>query len=82
MAERKLGYMELIDFIAGGSTPEQVVAFRPSAETQKHVSELLEKNRKGELNESETSELDMYTELEHVFRMAKIRAREIIAERS
>lgn len=81
MAESKLGYMELIDFIAGGSTPEQVIAFRPSAETQKHVSELLEKNRNGELTETETSELDLYTELEHVFRMAKIRAREILAER-
>lgn len=81
MAESKLGYMELVDFIAGGSTPEQVIAFRPSAETEKHVSELLEKNRNGELTEAEARALDRYEELEHVFIMAKARARQILAER-
>ena len=34
---------EIIDFIAEGTTPEKVIAFRPSAETQSRAEELMYK---------------------------------------
>src|SRR3984893_17748511 len=33
-------YEEIIDFIAAGTTPEAVVAFRPSDDVQRRVAEL------------------------------------------
>jgi HKD family nuclease len=35
-------YDEIIDFIAAGTTPETVVAFRPSDSVQERVAELVE----------------------------------------
>ena len=76
----KLAYMDMIDFIARGSTPSEVANFRPSDEAQRRVSELLGKNSAGEIAEAELSELDHYLELEHIMRMAKVRARQLLAE--
>jgi hypothetical protein len=56
-----------------------VADYKPSPEAQRSVSELLERNRAGVLNDDEKAELDHYVELEHILRMAKIRAREILA---
>ena len=39
--------MELIEFIASGTTPEAVIQFRPSESTQQRVSELIERKRDG-----------------------------------
>jgi hypothetical protein len=75
-------YMELVDFIANGTTPETVAAFRPSAEAQQRVSELLERNRESQLTEDETVELEAFVVLEHILRLAKAKARLILAERS
>ena len=30
-------YLELVDFVAGGTTPQDVVNFRPSAEAQQRL---------------------------------------------
>ena len=38
-------YMELVDFVARGVTPEDVANFRPSVEAQMRVADLLEKQR-------------------------------------
>ncbi len=74
-------YMELIDFVARGSTPEQVAGFRPSPEAQKRVAELLERQRETELTEEETAELDGYVQLEHILGLAKAKAQLILANR-
>jgi hypothetical protein len=79
VAQTQPAYMEMVDFIANGTTPDQVVNYRPSPAVQRRVSELLEKNNAGVLSEDDQTELDHYLELEHIFRMAKIRAREILA---
>jgi hypothetical protein len=34
-------YLEIIDFIAAGTTPEAVTHFQPSAEAQQRVAELI-----------------------------------------
>ena len=53
-------YDEVIDFIAMGTSPEKVIAFRPSAKMQTRVSELLFKEKNSSLTTAEKSELDNY----------------------
>ena len=75
-------YMELVDFVARGSSAEQVANFRPSPEAQKRVAELLERQRESELTEEETAELDGFVQLEHILGMARAKAQLILATRS
>ena len=72
-------YHEIIDFIAAGTTPEQVINFRPSPQTQKKVEELVDKEREQRASAEEKAELDHFMELEHILRMAKAKARQILA---
>jgi hypothetical protein len=69
-------YDEIIDFIAGGTTPEGVVAFRPSDGIQQRVAELVERSKNGSISSEEQSELEDYLQLEHIMIMAKARARQ------
>jgi hypothetical protein len=75
-------YMELVDFVAGGTTPEDVAAFHPSAEAQRRLSELIERERQSGLTNEEAAELTHFLELEHILRIAKAKARLILANRS
>jgi hypothetical protein len=75
-------YMELVDFVARGSTAEEVASFRPSAEARKRVAELLEKQHESQLTEEETAELDGFVQLEHILGLAKAKAQLILATRS
>lgn len=68
-------YDEIIDFIAAGTTPEAVVAFRPSDGVQQRVAELVERSKAGSLSVEDQSELEDYLTLEHIMIMAKARAR-------
>lgn len=69
-------YDEIIDFIAAGTTPETVVAFRPSITVQQRVGELVERSNDGSISPEEQSELEDYLQLEHIMIMAKARARQ------
>jgi hypothetical protein len=72
-------YLEIIDFIAAGTTPETIAHFRPSPQAQRRVSELIEREKESGLTPEEKSELDHFIELEHILRMAKATARQILA---
>jgi hypothetical protein len=71
-------YLEIIDFIAAGTTPQAVVDYRPSAEAQQRVADLIARQKEGVLSPEEKSELDHFMDLEHILRMAKGRARQIL----
>ena len=71
-------YLELIDFIAAGTTPQAVADFHPSGEAQQRVADLLEREQTTGLTAEERIELDHYMELEHILRVAKARARQIL----
>ena len=71
-------YEEIIDFIARGTTPESVIAFRPSDALQRRVAELTERARDGSISPEERCELDDCLQLEHIMVMAKARARQHI----
>ena len=69
-------YDEIVDFFAAGTTPDAVVAFRPSDEATQRVSELIAKSKDGTISAEEQSELDDYLQLEHILILAKARARQ------
>lgn len=71
-------YEEIIDFIARGTTPESVIAFRPSEALQRRVEELTERASDGSITVEERSELEDCLQLEHIMIMAKARARQHI----
>ena len=75
-------YMELVEFVARGATAEQVANFRPSAEAQKRVAELLDRQRESKLTDEEIAELDGFVQLEPILGLAKAKARMILASRS
>jgi hypothetical protein len=71
-------YEELIDLIAAGVSPEQIVAFRASETTRERVANLIYQEKTSGLSKEERSELDHYMQLEHIMRLAKARARQHI----
>jgi hypothetical protein len=74
-------YLEIIDFFASGTTPEAIVDFQPSPAAQQRALELLELAKEDRLTPEQESELQHFTELEHILRMAKARARQILASK-
>jgi hypothetical protein len=68
-------FEEIVDFIAGGSTPAAVAEFVPSEASRQRVSDLLRQEKSSGLTPDESAELNHYQELEHLMRLAKARAR-------
>jgi len=79
MSTARPAYFEMIDFIAAGTTSEAVAHFLPSPEAQRRVAELIEREKEEGLSPEETAELDHFMELEHILRLAKAKARQILA---
>jgi hypothetical protein len=71
-------YEEIVDFIAAGTTPQNVIAFRPSEAAQERVADLLRREKDDRLTAEEKLELDHYLQLEHLMRLAKARARDFL----
>ena len=67
-------YEEIIEFIARGTTPDNVVAFQASEATKVRVGELIARHKNGGLSEDEQQELEHYLQLEHLMRLVKARA--------
>ncbi len=67
-------YEEIIEFIARGTTPDKVAAFRPSDATKARVGELIRRHKNGGLNPDEAAELEHFLQLEHLMRLVKARA--------
>ena len=72
-------YEEIIDFIASGPSTGAVAEYQATTEQKARIAELLRREKDGALNADEKSELDHFSELEHLMRLAKARARERLA---
>ena len=68
-------YDEIVDFIAGGSTPATVAQFGASQQTKDYVADLIHQEKTTGLTPDEASELDHFLKMEHLRRLAKARAR-------
>jgi len=73
-------YEEIVDFIAAGSNPNSVIAFRPSEAARTRVLELVTREKAGLLTPDETSELEHYLQLEHLMRLVKARAQRFLSD--
>ena len=71
-------YDEVVEFIAS-SSPQNVIAFRPSEEAKARVADLIFREKTEGLSEEEKSELDHYLQIEHLMRLAKARAHQYLA---
>ncbi len=73
-----VAYAEVLDFLVTRPTPQEIVAFKVSAEAQERIRTLLDKNQDGRLTETETAELDLYEQLEHMMILLKAKAHALI----
>src|SRR5262245_12052747 len=68
------GLAEVLETLASLPTPEEVLVLRPSPPLQARIDELLEKSQGGGLSEEEQREWEQYRYVEHLVRLAKMRA--------
>lgn len=73
-------YKEIIDFIAAGTTPQNLVDFCPSEEAKERIADLIHREKTTGLTTEETAELNHCLQLEHLMRLAKFRARHYLKE--
>ena len=74
MEVARKAYDEIVDLFARGTTSAEVLAFRPSRQSQERVRYLLARNKTGELTEEEMAELERFGEMEHLMQLVKARA--------
>jgi hypothetical protein len=65
----------MIDFLASGPTPAQIVAFKLSPVAQERLETLLDTHREEGLTDAETTELEVYAQVNHLLLLLKARAR-------
>lgn len=68
------GAAEVLEFLAGLPTPEEILSFRPPELLARRVTRLIEKHRAGELTSREEDEWENFSFLEHLVRVAKTKA--------
>ena len=68
------GAAEVLEFLAGLPTAEEILALRPSEALQARVQALLEKSRTEGLSPTDEQEWEQYQYLEHLVRLAKAKA--------
>lgn len=68
-------YEEMMDFLASGPTPEQIIAHKVSRKLQRRLEALLDKQREEGLTEEETAELNAFDQVNDVMSSLKLRAR-------
>lgn len=65
---------EIIEFLAHGPSPEEIVAFRPSVQAVNDIQQLLAKNYAARLTAAEEAELDQAEWLDTLMTQIKARA--------
>ena len=66
---------EVIEFLARGPQPSEIVVFRPSEESVQRTGDLLDKNREGTLSAEERTELAEIAAWNRFFSLIKAQAR-------
>jgi hypothetical protein len=67
-------YLEVLDFLVTSPTPEELLGFKVSEESQTRLQTLLQKNQENSLTPSETAELNVYEQLDALMTLLKVRA--------
>ncbi|MEK7253867.1 MAG: hypothetical protein AAB316_03925 [Bacteroidota bacterium] len=69
---------DFIDLLIANTNPASIVDFKPKEATVRRIETLLFKEKEGEISPDEKAELDRFLMMEHVIRLAKIRARQML----
>ncbi|MEJ7708341.1 MAG: hypothetical protein WKF84_00390 [Pyrinomonadaceae bacterium] len=72
-------FVETLDFLASGPTPEQIMAFKASSAAQERLDDLLDKNREEGLTEDEEADLDVYEQVNDLMILLKAHTRTVQA---
>ncbi len=64
---------EIANLMTSDASPDDIIAFRPSADVQQRVRELLYKSSAGELSPDEDRELSQFEQAELFMRLVKAR---------
>lgn len=72
-------YEEVIEFIAAGTSPDNLINYQPSQAVKERVSDLIQREKTVGISPDEESELEHYLQLEHIMRLAKARAHQYVA---
>jgi hypothetical protein len=75
-------YEEIIDFLAAGITSQSLVQFQVSESVKERVADLIFREKNEGISLDEKSELDHYLVIEHLLRLAKIRAYDFIQKKT
>ena len=75
------GLGDVLETLARLPSPEEVLGLRPATHLQDRIEELLAKNRAGGLSAEEQREWERYEYIEHLVRLAKVRAIQRQAQR-
>jgi hypothetical protein len=67
-------YKFVLDFLAEGPSPLEIVQFRPSPAVQARFSELLQANGERELTLAEDEELEHYLQIDRIVSLLKAKA--------
>ncbi|MBK8562249.1 MAG: hypothetical protein IPN76_02635 [Saprospiraceae bacterium] len=71
-------YQDFADFIAGLS-PEKLLSYYAPTKMQQRVELLIERKKDGLITKAESEEMERYFTLEHIVRLAKIRAVKLVS---
>jgi hypothetical protein len=69
---------QIVDFILAGKKAEEVIVFKASERAQQRVSDLIRREKRDGLGPAERAELNTYMQLEHLIRLAKARAHQML----
>lgn len=69
----------IISFITSFPSPQEVLSFKPSEESEDRLTDLLYAQSARDLTVEEHRELDYFMVVEHIMRMAKLEAMERLA---
>jgi len=67
-------YDDIVDLFARGTSPQEILQFRPAPAVQRRAEYLMHRCKAGELSELEAVELEQMGQLEHLMQLVKARA--------
>jgi hypothetical protein len=74
--------LEIAQFLAGGPSPEDIIAFHASPAVAERMYDLIDLERAGKISEAEQQELESYLYIEHLMRMVKAEAHRRLGQRA
>lgn len=67
-------YEQVLEFLAHGPTPKEIIDYKLSPEAQARLSELIEANRQRDLTLYEEEELDHFVAMDRMLSLLKVKA--------